>query len=132
MSAQANLDLVREGYAAFSAGNADAFSAMLSPDCVYIVPGSAPVSGPHKGVNSVLSLFGQLAELSAGTIKVDLQDVLSDGGDRVIAVHRSTSTRPDGRSLETQEALLFTIADDKIVEIQAFFPDIAAYDAYWA
>ncbi len=132
MSAQANLDLVRKGYAAFSAGDAEALSAMMSPDCVHIVPGSSPLSGPHKGVNNVLGLYGQLAERTAGSIKVDLQDVVSDGGDRVIAIHRSTGTRPDGRSLSMQEALLFTISDGKVAEIQDFFADIAAHDAFWA
>jgi ketosteroid isomerase-like protein len=131
MSAQANLDLVRKGYAAFSAGDAETLSAMMSADCAHIVPGSSQLSGAHKGVPNVLALYGKLAELSAGTIKVELQDVVSDGGDRVIAIHRSTGTRPDGRSLSMQEALLFTISDGKVVEIQDFFADIAAQDAFW-
>jgi ketosteroid isomerase-like protein len=132
MSVQANLDLVRKGYAAFSAGDAATLSVLMSPDVVHIVAGSSPLSGPHKGIEAVLTMYGQLAELSAGTIKVDLQDVVSDGGNRVIAIHRSSGTRPDGRSLSMQEALLFTISDGKVVEIQDFFADIEAQDAFWA
>jgi len=131
MSAQANLDLVRKGYAAFSAGDADTLAAMMTADCVHIVPGSSQLSGPHKGVANVLALYGQLGELSAGSMKVELQDVMSDGGDRVIAVHHATATRPDGRSLSMREALLFTIVDGKVCEIQDFFTDIEASDAFW-
>ena len=126
MSVQSNLDLVRKGYAAFSAGDADTLSELMSPDIVHIVPGSSPLSGAHKGFPNVLAMYGQLGELSAGTMKVDLQDVVSDGGNRVIAIHRATATRPDGRSMDMQEALLFTISDGKVVEIQDFFADIAA------
>ena len=132
MSVQSNLDLVRKGYAAFSAGDADTLSELMSPDIVHIVPGSSPLSGAHKGFPNVLAMYGQLGELSAGTMKVDLQDVVSDGGNRVIAIHRATATRPDGRSMDMQEALLFTISDGKVVEIQDFFADIAAGDAFWA
>ena len=132
MSVQANLDLVRKGYAAFSAGDGETLAALMSPDVAHIVPGSSPVSGAHKGIQNVLAMYGQLGELSAGTMKVDLQDVVSDGGNRVIAIHRSTATRPDGRSMSMQEALLFTISDGKVVEIQDFFSDIAASDAFWA
>lgn len=132
MSAQANLDLVRKGYAAFTAGDAETLSAIMTPDCTHIVPGSSPVSGAHKGVGNVLALYGRLAELTGGSMRVELQDVVSDSGNRVIAIHRTTASRPDGRSISMQEALLFTISDGKVAEIQDFFADVEANDAFWA
>ena len=132
MSVQANLDLVRKGYAAFSAGDAETLSVLMAPDIVHVVPGSSQLAGAHKGFPNVLALYGKLAELTAGDMKVDLQDVVSDGGNRVIAIHRTTATRPDGRSLSLQEALLFTISDGKVVEIQDFFADLEMHDAFWA
>ncbi len=131
MSTDANLDLVRRGYAAFSAADTDAFAQVMSPNVVHIVPGSSPVSGAHKGLPNVLAMYGQLAELTAGTLWVELITVVSDGGNQVIAVHRSTGQRGDGRSLATDEALLFTITDGKISDMQSFSPDVAASDAFW-
>jgi ketosteroid isomerase-like protein len=132
MSAEANTELVRRAYAAFSAGDVDALSAMMSPDVVHVVPGSSPISGVHKGLPNALALYGQLAARTDGTMRVEVERVTSDGGDRVISVHRSTGRRPDGRSLGSDEALLFTISDGRITEIQDFFSDIPASDAFWA
>jgi ketosteroid isomerase-like protein len=130
MSVADNLELVRRAYAAFSAGDIDTLSGLLAPDVVHSVPGSSVLSGDHKGLPNVLTLYGQLAERSGGTVRVDLEDVLSDGGDRVIAIHVATAER-DGKKLAAREALLFTIAGDQVAEIQDFFSDIESNDLFW-
>jgi ketosteroid isomerase-like protein len=130
MAVAENLELVRRGFAAFSAGDIDGLSAMLSPDVVHSVPGSSDLSGAHKGRPNVLALYGQLVERSAGSIRVELEDVLSDGGDRVVAILMATAER-DGKSLAAREVLLFTIAGDTIAEIQDFFSDIERNDSFW-
>jgi uncharacterized protein len=130
MSTQDNLDLVRRGYAAFSAGDADTLTSIFSPDIVHSVPGTSSISGDHKGPQEVLAMYGQLAERSDGTVQVDLEDVLSDGDNRVISVHKATATR-NGETLTEREALLFTIDGGKITEIVDFFGDIERNDAFW-
>jgi uncharacterized protein len=131
MTVQDNLELVRRGYAAFGAGDMDALLELFSPDIVQTVPGSSALSGSHKGAQNVLALYGQLFEMSGGTLRVDLEDVMSDGGDRTIAVHRVTAER-NGETFSSREALLFTIVDGKVVEIQDFFTDIEASDSFWS
>jgi uncharacterized protein len=131
MTVQDNLELVRRGYAAFGAGDMDALLELFSPDIVQTVPGSSPLAGAHKGPQNVLAMYGQLFERSGGTIRVDLEDVMSDGGDRVIAVHQATAER-NGETFSAREALLFTIVDGKVVEMQDFFTDIEASDSFWS
>jgi ketosteroid isomerase-like protein len=131
MGVAQNLDTVRRGYAAFSAGDADSLRELMAPDVVQNVPGSSPMAGAHKGIDSVLALYGDLATRSNGTIKVELREVMSNGADQVLAVHRVTAER-EGRTLDMQEALLFTMRDGKVVEMQDFQPDIEAQDAFWA
>lgn len=130
MGVQDNLELVRRGYAAFGAGDTATLSELFAPDIVHAIPGSAPISGAHKGPQNVLALYGKLAELSGGTLRVELEDVLSDGGDRVIAIHRGTAER-NGEKLDQREALLFTIVDGKVADVQDFFPDIERNDRFW-
>jgi ketosteroid isomerase-like protein len=89
------------------------------------------VSGDHHGPQAVLTMYGKLAELSAGTIRAELEDLLSDGGDRVIAVHRATAER-NGQRVTSREALLFRITEGKVVEVQDFFTDIAAMETFWS
>jgi ketosteroid isomerase-like protein len=88
------------------------------------VPGSSQVSGAHKGKDSILGLHGALFELSNGTSRIQLDHVLSDGGDRVVAIHTS-SVEKDGGTFTQTEALLFTLVNGKVAEIQDFFAEIA-------
>jgi uncharacterized protein len=127
MGVQQNLETVRQGYASFSSGDMDALMAVYSDDAVHIVPGSSPISGAHKGKQSILSLYGKLFELSAGTLRIELDHVLSDGGDRVVAIHTS-SMEKDGETFTQTEVLLFSFVDRKVAEIQDFFADIALSD----
>ena len=120
------------GYAAFSAGDTDTLTELFAPDIVHAVPGSSAVSGDHKGPQNVLAMYGKLAELSGGSVRVELEDVLSGWRQRhVIAIHRADAER-NGQTLAVREALLFTIVDGKVTEIQDFFGDIGAADSFWS
>lgn len=127
MGVEQNLETVRQGYAAFSSGDMDTLMALYSDDAVHIVPGSSRVSGAHKGKESILGLYGTLFELSGGTLRIQLDSVLSDGGNRVVAIHTS-SMEKDGETVTQTEALLFSFVDGKVAEIQDFFSDIALND----
>jgi ketosteroid isomerase-like protein len=131
MTAEQNIETVRQGYAAFSSGDMESLMRLYRPDAAHLVPGSSPVSGAHKGHAGIQELYGDLFERSNGTMTVELEHVLSDGGNRVIAIHRG-SVEKDGEVVTTTDALLFTFADGKIAEIQDFVADIAANDALWS
>ena len=127
MSVEQDLETVRKGYAAFSSGDMDTLMSLYHDDAVHIVPGASQISGAHKGKESILGLYGRLFELSGGTMRLQLEHVLSDGGNRVVSIHTS-SLEKDGETITQTEALLFTLVDGKVVEIQDFFGDIALND----
>ena len=127
MDVEQNLETVRAGYAAFVSGDMETLMSLYNDDAVHIVPGTSQVSGAHKGKESILGLYGKLFELSKGTLRIELEHVLSDGGDRVVAIHTS-SLEKDGETFRQTEALLFTFVDGKVAEIQDFFADIALSD----
>jgi uncharacterized protein len=127
MSAEHKLETVRHGYTAFSSGDMDTLMNLYNDDAVHIVPGASPVSGAHKGKESILGLYAKLFELSGGTLAVQLDHVLSDGGNRVVAIHTSSMER-DGETFRQTGALLFSFVNDKVAEIQDFFADIALND----
>jgi ketosteroid isomerase-like protein len=130
MGVKENIELVRRGYAAFSAGDAATLTAVFAPDAVHRVPGSSWLAGDHKGAENILKMYGELGERTEGSIKVELEEVLTNGEDQVIAVHRATARR-GGKSLDTREALLFTIEGGRVTNIQDFFVDIEENDAFW-
>jgi uncharacterized protein len=131
MGVAENLDLIRRGYAAFSAGDMETLSQLFAPDAVQIMPGNSAVSGTQKGPQEIIALYGELFARSNGTVRVELQDLLSNGSDQVVAVHRASAER-NGNKIAQTEALLFTITGGKVAEIRGFMEDIDAQDAFWA
>ncbi len=127
MGVEQDLETVRKGYAAFGSGDMDTLMSLYHDDAVHIVPGASQISGAHKGKENILGLYGRLFELSGGTMRLQLEHVLSDGGNRVVSIHTS-SLEKDGETITQTEALLFTLVDGKVVEIQDFFGDIALND----
>lgn len=127
MTVEQNMETVRRGYEAFSTGDMETLMTLYADDAVHIVPGNSQVSGAHKGKGDIQSLYGKLFELTDGTMRLRLDSVLSDGGNRVVAVHTSTLEH-EGETVEQVEALLFTLVDGKVKEIQDFFGDIERND----
>jgi ketosteroid isomerase-like protein len=105
----------------------DTLMTFYNDDAVHIVPGASQVSGAHKGKESIVGLYGKLFELSGGTLDIQLEHVLSDGGNRVVAIHTS-SMEKDGEEFRQTEVLLFSFVNGKVAEIQDFFADIALSD----
>ncbi|HEU5083878.1 MAG TPA: nuclear transport factor 2 family protein [Acidimicrobiales bacterium] len=127
MDYEQNRETVRRGYEAFGRGDMDALLSLYNDDAVHVVPGSSPLSGAHKGKESVAELYAALFERSGGTFRVQLDHVLSDGGDRVVSIH-TASLEKDGEAFTQTEALLFTFRNGKVAEIQDFFADIELND----
>jgi ketosteroid isomerase-like protein len=130
MGVSENLDIIRRGYVAFGSGDVETLRSLFAEDAVHSVPGDSPIGGDHKGIDNILGMYGQLAIASQGFTKVELQNALSDGGNRVIAIQRATMTVGD-KVLDQIEALLFTIEDGRIVNVEDFFSDVEATDAYF-
>ena len=127
MGVDRDLETVRKAYAAFSSGDMDTLMSLYHDDAVHIVPGASQISGAHKGKENILGLYGKLFELSGGTIRIQLEHVLSDGGNRVVSIHTSNVDK-DGETITQTEVLLVTLVDGKVAEIQDFFADIALND----
>ena len=131
MSTTNDIELVRQAYQAFSAGDAATLSTLFADDVVHTFPGTSQISGAHEGLSAVLTLYGRLAELTGGTLRIELEDLLTDGTGRVLAIHTANATR-NGQNLEAREGLVVTVHDGKIVSLDDFFDDLARYDDFWA
>jgi ketosteroid isomerase-like protein len=129
--AHPNEDLVRQGYDAFSSGDMDTLGKLMTPDVVHSVPGESLISGEHKGQDEVFAMYGQLFELSNGTMQVELLEVTAKGDDKVVAKHRSTAKRGD-KTIDDVETLEFSVVDGKITRLEESFGDQAAQDAFWS
>jgi ketosteroid isomerase-like protein len=106
--AHPNEELVRKGYDAFASGDMDTLRELFDPEIVWHFPGRSPLAGDHRGPDAVLGFFGRTMELTTGTFRAELHDVVAD--DRhTVRMHLATGER-EGRTLEDRESWSSTSA----------------------
>jgi ketosteroid isomerase-like protein len=129
--AHPNEDLVRAGYAAFQTGDLDAVQRQWTDDIRWHAPGRGPLSGDYVGAQQVMQLFGQLFELSGGTFRFDLHDVLANDEHAVglLTIHAERAGKPELNDNMTQ---IFHIRDGKISEVWSQQTDLQASEEFWS
>jgi ketosteroid isomerase-like protein len=130
MADHPNLDLMRRGYAAYTSGDLETISQLLSDDVVWHVSGRSPLSGDYSGKEQVFGFFGKLQELSDGTSRVEVHDLLADD-DHGVAIVTQSGTR-DGRSYEGRVTHVLHLRDGKVTEFWDAYIDQYTADEFWA
>jgi uncharacterized protein len=106
---QKNIELVKEGYEAFCAGDIDTVMSLFDDNIEWVQPGDSVISGTYRGKAEVGEYFSRLAEKS---VTVKLNRLLADG-DTVVALTEVMVGDERG-----QDADVFTLRDGKTVRIQ--------------
>ena len=130
MTDHPNLELLRRGYAAYSAGDMDTINEIFHDDVVWHVAGHSPLSGDYKGKEQVFGFFGKLMELTDGTSKVEAHDLLAND-DHGVALVKESGTR-NGRNHEGHATHVFHIRDGKVTEFWDAQVDQYSADEFWA
>jgi hypothetical protein len=129
MGSADDVEVIRRGYAAFSAGDMATLNELFTEDAVWHVPGSGALSGTKEGRDGILSFFGELMSRSEGTLTVTLDDVV--GGDKhTVAMNRNQASR-GGQSLQQDAVIVFVLRDGRVSEARQFFDDTTRNDAFW-
>ncbi len=129
--AHPNEDLIRRGFEAFSKGDMGSLrNELFAPDIRYHVPGKSPVSGDYNGVDEVLGFFGKIFELTGGTFRVELHDVLAND-EHGIALSPATGQR-GGKTLHDNGVLVFHFKDGKTTEVWLHPGDLYALDQFFS
>lgn len=131
MAEHPDCTLVRRGYEAFSRGDMDTLSSLMTADVTHHVPGEHPLAGHHKGREAVLRLYQRLAEETHNTLRVDLEDTFADGRGHVISVHRMRAER-GAVGLEERGGIFFTIIGGKISDLDECFQDLDELNRFWS
>jgi ketosteroid isomerase-like protein len=130
--AERNAALLREGYAAFGSGDLATVQAMFSPDAVWHTPENhGQLSGDHKGWDKIAEFFMKTMELSEGTFRIEVLDIMAS--DEFVAgyVHVTGSAR--GRMLDDSPVHLYRIDDEGIVvEITQYPLNQSNVDEFWS
>jgi ketosteroid isomerase-like protein len=113
--ATANIEALRRGYEAFQGGNLDLLrDELFDADIVWHAPGRNQTSGDYRGVEAVIASFVKNFELTDGTFKVEVHDIL--GSDDHAVALATVSAERNGTSISEPYAHVCHFRDGKLSE----------------
>jgi len=128
--AHPNEEIVRSGFDAFAKGDVDTLRESMNQDAVWYVPGRNQLSGDHRGVDAILGFFAKTMELSGGTFRADLHDVVAND-DHAVAIYVARAER-DGRTYENRNVLVIHVRNGKLAETWLLSDDQYAADEFFS
>lgn len=130
MSDHPHLELLRRGYAAYGSGDLDTINELFADDIVWHVAGRSPLAGDYTGKEQVFGFFAKLQEMSEGTAKVEVHDLLAND-EHGVAVVTETATR-GGAHHHGHATHLLHLREGKVTEFWDAQTDQYAVDDFWS
>jgi ketosteroid isomerase-like protein len=127
--AHPNEDLLRAAFDDFGRGDLDGLRAKFSEDVRWNFPGRSQMAGSENGVDGALAWLGRTFELSGGTIKTDVHDILANDT-HAVALFTITAER-EGRSLDDRTVGVYHVEGGRITEAWFNPGDQYATDEFW-
>ena len=128
--AHPNEDLVRRAFDAFANGDVDTLRELTDQDAVWHTPGRNLVSGYYRGQDEILGFFAKLAELTGGTFRAELHDVVAND-EHAVAIYVTRGER-EGRTLENRTVLVSHVRNGKFTQSWLMSDDQYAADEFFS
>ena len=126
-----NVELIRKFYEARASGDRETLRAILAVDVAWHDPYPPPHGGDLRGAETVFrEIFDRASELTGGTTRMWLHDVLANDAHAVALVNWSATHR--GRTMEGREVAVYHVRDGKITEAWFYPEDKSASDEFFA
>ncbi len=130
MAAADNEAIVRRIFDAFARKEGLALRGLFAEDAIWSVPGHGVMAGLYDGRDAIFRFLAKLPRETGGTYSSELIDVLASE-DRAAALYRARGAR-NGRTLELEQVLLFSIDGGLVRHVLALPSDPDAFEAFWA
>lgn len=125
-----NVELVRQGFEAFSNGDMDWMDRHMSDDVVWHVGGNSKWAGSYEGKGNVLDLFARQAQAMGGEAPAPVTHDILGNDDHVVALGNASASATDGSSAEWKYVQIFHISDGKVTEVWGMAENDAAVDPF--
>jgi len=103
---------------------------IFAEDIRYHIPGRSPVAGNYEGIEQVLHLFARIFELSGGTFRTELHDVVAND-EHATALFTIRGERA-GKQLNDNMVQAYHIRDGRVSEAWSHQTDLYAVDEFWS
>jgi len=127
VGATSNVELVRNGYAAFAAGDIPAVMALFADDLVWSTLDTVPFGGVYRGPAGAGEFFGTLPQNWA-ELRVEPERYV-DGGDTVVVQGHHRGRSVTGNPIDLPFMHLWTLRDGKATELTEVLDSAAAVQA---
>jgi len=131
-SPDGDIAVVRAGFEALSQGDLAAFGEVFHVDATWNHRNDDRLGGIKWGRDAIVAFVAESGQASAGTLRAVPLAMLADGHGLVVAPMRVSASRPDGRSFDDPQMLLFRLDGDRVRSVDQFVGDPAAVTAFWA
>ncbi|MGE5650251.1 nuclear transport factor 2 family protein [Noviherbaspirillum sp. UKPF54] len=131
MNEQENVQLVRQGYDAFSKGDIPGLLQLFADDIAWTLDKveQVPFSGPRRGKEQVAEFFQLLGE-NMHPLQFEPQQYIAQD-DKVVALgHYVWSVKSTDRRLESDWAHVFTVQNGKIAGFREYTDTAASAAAF--
>jgi ketosteroid isomerase-like protein len=129
--AHPNEELSRQAAAAFQHGDLDALrDKYLAADTRWHVSGRSPLAGDYDGVDQVIGLFVKIFELTNGTYRIEVHDVLAND-EHVVSLITGRAELA-GKQLNENQTLVSHVVGGKISEVWIHWADQYAVDEFFS
>ena len=125
-----NRDLIQRAYDAFGRGDIPSVLSVLDKEIRWHVPGQSALSGDYFGHEQVLGFFQKSMELSEGTLRVELDEIIAS--DTTVFVLCTVSATRSGHHAEFLEVHVWRIADGRAIEFREFQGDEYTENKFFA
>jgi ketosteroid isomerase-like protein len=124
--------VVQAGFEAFGKGDLAGFGEQFHADATWNHRNPDDLGGIHRGRDSILAFIVESGSRTAGTLRAAPLAVLTGDEGRVAVLTRVSGTRPDGRTFEDTQILLFAVDGDRVRTVDQYVGDPPAVTAFWA
>jgi uncharacterized protein len=125
-----NEQIVRRLFAAFETGDMTTVDALLADDIVWNAPGSGANAGVRRGKPELFAGMGRLAEITGGTLRGEIHDVLAS--DEHAVVLQTTRGERRGRApLADREVIVLHVQEGRVAEVWEHPGDLHAMETFF-
>jgi ketosteroid isomerase-like protein len=131
-AADADVAVVRSVFGAFADRDLAATGDLFHDDATWNHRNEDRLGGLHHGSDGIVAFMAESAQLTGGTLRPVPQSCMADGEGRVCVLVHISGTRPDGRSFDDQQIVLFTLDGGRVRAVDQFVGDPRAVTEFWA
>jgi hypothetical protein len=122
-----NEDTLRKLYDALGSGDVPTVLGLFGDDIRFRISGRSRISGDYAGKEEVLGFIGKLMELSGGTFRIGVLDILANDEHGVVLTRETA--QHDGRALDNHAVHVWDMQEGVCTRFRGYNEE--AWDEFW-